>query len=171
MTREIDELSWDEADALCRELAAMIDEPFDAIVCILRGGAIPATIIANELGIELVLGTKIDQGGQQSGVAGTDRAYVAEAGVELVPLNGLDLAGLRVLVVDDVLDSGETAQLVLDTVRARGAAVVRLATMQVKTYARFRPDFWVEERTNWLFYPWMAAHELASMRAGLLESA
>ncbi len=168
MTRDIDEYSWEQVDALCRQLAAKIDEPFDAIVCIMRGGAVPGAILANELDIELMLATKIVQTGQESGVAGTDRAYVAAAGVELVPLNDADLVGLRVLVVDDVLDSGETAQLVLDTVRRRGAAVVRLATLQVKSYSRFRPDWYVEEKTNWLFYPWMSASELASMRARLL---
>jgi hypoxanthine phosphoribosyltransferase len=164
---DIDRYSWDEVDSLCRRLAAMIDEPFDVLVAILRGGAVPGAILANELGIELMMGMKVVQRGQVSGIGKGNGAYAAERGTVTVPLNDIDLNGKRVLVVDDVLDSGESAQLVLDEVRRRGAAVVKLATMQVKTYSRFKADYFVEVKTNWLFYPWMSARELGSMRERL----
>ena len=133
----------------------------------MRGGAVPGAILANELGIELMLGMKVIQHGQVSGVGKGDRAYTAERGTVVVPLNDISLSGKRVLVVDDVLDSGESAQLVLNEVRKRDAAMVKLATMQIKTYSRFKADYYVEEKTNWLFYPWMSARELSSMRARL----
>lgn len=166
----IDCYSWAEVDQLCRRLAAAIDEPFDALVCVLRGGAVPGVILANELDIDLVLGIKVVQRGQQTGAGAGDGAYAAETGVVLVPLNGVDLHGRRVLVVDDVLDSGESLRTVVDEVRRAGAAVVKVATMQVKTYSSFTPDWYVEERTNWLFYPWMSAREMAQMEARLAAS-
>jgi uncharacterized protein len=164
---QIDCYNWEEIDILCRRLSSMIVEPFDAIVCILRGGAVPGTILANELGIDLVTGIKVIQNGQVSGVRSGGGAYNAERGIVSVPLNDINLAGARVLVVDDVLDSGESAQLVLDLVRRRGPSVVKLATLQVKTYSLFRPDYFVEEKTNWLFYPWMSRRELESMEGRL----
>jgi uncharacterized protein len=160
---QIDHYSWERIDFLTRRLASIIDEPFDAIVCILRGGAVVGAILANELGIDLMLGMKVVQNGQVTGVGKIGVAYEAEHAVMRVPLNDVALAGMRVLVVDDVLDSGETALLVVDEVRRRGAAVVKLATLQIKTYSRFKPDYFVEETTNWIFYPWMSARELRDM--------
>ena len=173
---EIDCYSWEDIDALSRRLAQQIRESgrqFDVLVAILRGGAVPGTILANELDIEQMLGTKIVQDGQVSGVADAivdhkagreERAYAAQRGRIVVPLNDIALEGRRILVVDDVLDSGESARCVLDEISAHGAADVALATLQIKTYSSFRPDFFVETKTNWLFYPWMSAAELESMR-------
>ena len=167
----IDKFSWDDVDQLARQLAQKIDMPFDAVVCIMRGGAIPGVILANELRIDKVLSIKIVQRGQQNISPcyldpGSDAPpYLGECAETLVPLNKCDLRNLNVLVVDDVLDSGESAKLVVDTVLSRGAATVRLATLHVKTYSPSRPDYYVEEKVNWLFYPWMSNHEFLQMEA------
>ncbi|NMO15032.1 hypothetical protein HPC49_07280 [Pyxidicoccus fallax] len=168
--KQIDKYGWSEIDSLCRRLAATIREPFDAIVCILRGGAVPGAILANELGIDLMMGIKVVQRGQVTGAGQSQGSYRAEKGTVVVPMNDINLKGKRVLVVDDVLDSGESAQVVLDEVRSRGAAVVKLATLQVKTYSRFKPDYFIEVKTNWLFYPWMSERELREMEARLATS-
>jgi hypoxanthine phosphoribosyltransferase len=168
---QIDVYTWEEIDLLSRRLAASIREPFDVVVCILRVGAVPGVILANALGIETMMGIKVVQAGQATGVGEGEGAYRAERGTVVVPLNDLDLAGRRVLVVDDVVDSGESALLVMDEIRARGAAVVKLATLQVKSYSRFRPDFFVEERTNGLFYPWMSPAVLAALHSRLAAAA
>ncbi|MGW2373252.1 MULTISPECIES: phosphoribosyltransferase [Kitasatospora] len=164
---EIDIYTWADIDALCARLAASIHEPFDVVVCVLRGGAVPGVILANALGIDLVLGIKVEQRGQLTGAGQGGGAYRAEKAAVVVPLNGVDLRGRRVLVVDDVLDSGESVRLVVDTIVEAGAAVAKVATLQVKAYSPMRPDYYVEERTNWLFYPWMSGRELQEMEARL----
>jgi uncharacterized protein len=164
---EIDLYTWDEIDAICRQLAAKIDEPFDLIVAVLRGGAIPGVILANHLGIDEVVAMKVVQPGQLRGAGRGSGAYAAETGVVLVPLNPVSLEGRRVLVVDDVLDSGESMRLVLEKIRAQKPATVKLAVMQKKDYSRIEPDYYVEVKRNWLFYPWMSERELAEMRAAL----
>ena len=168
----IDHCNWEEIDRLSRQLAAKINEPFDVIVCIMRGGAVPGVILANELDINLVLGIKVVQNGQVTAVSSdskseNDAPYEGQPADIIVPLNNIDLAGLDVLVVDDVLDSGESAQLVLDEIRRRGAKKVRLATLHIKSYSKFKSDYYVEEKTNWLFYPWMSSAELEQMQARL----
>ena len=40
-----------------------------------------------------------------------------------------DLTGLEILIVDDILDTGQTLSRVTDTIRARGAATVRVAVL------------------------------------------
>ena len=111
-----------------------IKEPFDVIVCILRGGAIPGIIIANELDIHQVLTIKVLQKGQVIGAGKGKGAYKAKKGEILVPLNKFNLKGKRVLVVDDVLDSGESLKIVLDLIKKKKPKTLKVAVMQVKTY-------------------------------------
>lgn len=169
--REIDIYTWSDIDAICKKLAATIEGHFDIVVCILRGGAIPGVIIANELNIQEVLAIKVIQKGQVSGAGQGNGAYEPDKGVILVPLNDTDLEGRRVLVVDDVLDSGESAKLVLEEVGKRKPAIVKLAVMQKKSYSKIEPDFYVEVKSNWLFYPWMSSRELEEMKERLSGNA
>ncbi len=168
---KVDIYNWDDIDLLCQRLAGMIKEPFDIIVCILRGGAIPGVILANALNIDRVATIKVVQNGQVTGVGTGAGAYAAETGTILIPLNDIDLAEKRVLVVDDVLDSGESARRVLMEIRNRGAALVKLATLQVKTYSSFEPDYFVEKTFNWIFYPWMSSRELVAMKERIAAKA
>ena len=165
--RTIERYGWEAVDALCRRLARSISEPFDAIVCILRGGAVPGVILANELGIDTVAGIKVVQAGQAAAGTAPDRPYDGVEGSVLIPLNPLDLRGRRVLLVDDVLDSGETALVARREIERLGPARLAFATLQVKSYSRFRPDYFVEEKTGWLFYPWMSEREFRQMQARL----
>ena len=67
----------------------------------------------------------------------------------------------RVLVVDDIFDSGGTARAVLARLRPR-AAEVRLATLFWKPRAnttRLRPDYHVRETDAWIVFP----HELEGL--------
>jgi hypoxanthine phosphoribosyltransferase len=164
---DIDFYTWAEIDAICRELAAKIHEPFDVIAAVLRGGAIPGVILANHLGIDEVVAMKVIQPGQLRGAGKGGGAYQAEDGVVLVPLNPVPLEGKRVLVVDDVLDSGESMRLVLREIQSQKPAAVKLAVMQKKDYSRIEPDYYVEVKRNWLFYPWMSDDELARMKTAL----
>lgn len=161
---EIDTYTWQEVDVICRQLAAKIHEPFDVVVCVLRGGAIPGVILANYLDIDQVLAIKVMQRGQMRGAGLGSGAYEAEQGIVTVPLNSLALEGKRVLVVDDVLDSGESMRVVLLEIARQKPAIVKLAVMQKKDYSAIEPDFYVEVKRNWLFYPWMSDRELEQMK-------
>ena len=66
--------------------------------------------------------------------------------------------GSRVLVIDDVFDTGNTARAVLDKL-APFKAEVRLATVYWKpnqNQTAFKPDFYVRETDDWIVFP----HEL-----------
>ena len=61
----------------------------------------------------------------------------------------------RVLVVDDVADSGRTLALVLDLVRAR-VAQVRGAVLYEKPRSIVRPDYAWRHTDRWISFPWSA---------------
>ena len=152
---QIDILSWDEIDRLSRELAASIPCKPDVIVAVMRGGAVVSTILANELEVEVVASIKVIQGNQVPGMS--------ERSVMVVPLNNYDFRNKDVLIVDDVLDSGESLLVVQDALERYQPKSSKVAVLQKKSYSKFNPDYFVEERTNWIFYPWMSQKELKEM--------
>jgi hypoxanthine phosphoribosyltransferase len=67
------------------------------------------------------------------------------------------VAGKRIMVVDDVWDSGNTAVALTDRLRRAGAHP-EVAVLHYKPgrshYPDRRPDFFVEETEEWIVYPW-----------------
>src|SRR5208283_993654 len=101
-------VSWDQfhrdARALAWRLAA--SGPFEAIVAVTRGGLVPAAIVARELNLRIIETVCIasyhdykNQGGLQ--VLKTIAAEVSKSG-----------DGAKILVVDDLVDTGATAKVV-----------------------------------------------------------
>ena len=105
-------VSWDQfhrdARALAWRLAAA--GPFEAIVCITRGGLVPAAIVARELDLRLI----------ESVCIASYHDYKSQG--ELQVLKDIapsikaigDGTGRGVLVVDDLTDTGKTAKIVRD---------------------------------------------------------
>jgi hypothetical protein len=60
----------------------------------------------------------------------------------------------KVLIVDDVADTGETLEFVLKHVRQKGAKEVRVATIAYKPHSRVKPDYHVFETDKWIVFPW-----------------
>ena len=67
---------------------------------------------------------------------------------------------MRVLVVDDVADTGETLLLVADQVR-RHVADVRTAVLYEKPRSAVRCDYVWRRTTRWIDFPWSARGEAA----------
>ncbi|RLI86232.1 MAG: phosphoribosyltransferase, partial [Archaeoglobales archaeon] len=68
----------------------------------------------------------------------------------------VDLTGKRVLVVDDVADTGETVELVAKHVMEKNAKDVRTAVLDFKHTSKFVPDYYAREMESWkwIVYPW-----------------
>ena len=103
-------LTWEALDGLVATLAAEVGRDFDLVLAITRGGLVPAGMLADRLGLREIL------------VAGAV-FYRPEGGTHERPVIGLFpadelLVGRRVLVVDEVWETGETMTEVLARVRA-----------------------------------------------------
>ena len=105
-------ISWDELDALVARLADEVGRDHDVVLAITRGGLVPAGMLAYRLDLREIL------------VAGAV-FYLPDGGTHPRPVIGHFpdaelLAGRRVLVIDEVWESGETMTEVLARVRAAG---------------------------------------------------
>lgn len=117
----------------------------DVIVGVLRGGYIVARVVADALGISDigVVEVKFYKGiGEQ-----------AERPVITQPLT-TEIRGRKVLIVDDVVDSGRTLEVVSEQVRLRGASEVRTAALYYKPRSIIKPDYLVVETDKWILFPW-----------------
>ncbi len=157
--------SWDEVYMLCKELARKIkNSKFkpDVIVAIARGGWIPARILADFLFIKELYSVKAEHWGIVATVTG--KARITQ------PLT-VDLKGKKVLIVDDVADTGETIEIVAKHVKEKGAKEVKTAVIDFKHTSKFVPDYYAREmeRWAWIVYPWSIYEDVKDLIAKIDE--
>lgn len=125
-------------------LTSKIDREFDAIVAIARGG----------LSVALMLGEYYDMREVYAintiGYEGTKKLD------EVKVFNMPDLNGAkRVLVVDDIVDSGDTLIKVLKTLEGRFPTTeFNSASIFYKPTASIEPTWWVQEANVWIEFFW-----------------
>jgi xanthine phosphoribosyltransferase len=141
-------VSWDQfhrdARALVWRLAGA--GPFQAIVCVTRGGLVPAAIVARELNIRLIETVCVASyshttQGQLKVLKGVADSIVAIGGGR----------GKGVLIVDDLVDTGKTARVVREVLPE-----AHFATVYAKPMGRPMVDTFITEvsQDTWIFFPW-----------------
>ena len=146
---EHERLSWDQFGEASRELArAIVRDGFepDVVVAIARGGLLPAGAIAYALGVKNCGALNVE--------FYTGIGTVLDAPELLPPELDMEyLGGRRVLLVDDVADSGRTLALAVRLLKERGADV-RSATIYTKPGSLQMPDYSWRETDLWIDFPW-----------------
>jgi hypothetical protein len=64
------------------------------------------------------------------------------------------VAHKKVLLVDDIADSGESLKLAKTHLQQQGAHEVKTATLYQKSHSTTTPDFYEKQTTNWVVFPW-----------------
>ena len=146
-------VSWDRYNTLIERLALVVHESgyaFDQIICIARGGLRVGDVLSRIYEKPLaILST---------------HSYAAEAGTvrgELVIAEHMTMTsptlGSRVLLVDDMVDSGHTLAMVVAELPKRHPHIVALrsAVLWWKACSVFRPDFHVDYLPDnpWIHQP------------------
>jgi xanthine phosphoribosyltransferase len=142
-------VSWDQfhrdARALAWRLAAA--GPFKAIVCVTRGGLVPAAIIAREHNVRLI----------ETVCIASYQNYQNQGTLELLKgvadniINVGSGRGESVLIVDDLVDTGNTARIVRDILPE-----AHFATVYAKPMGRPLVDSFITEvsQDTWIYFPW-----------------
>jgi len=146
-------VSWDDYHRKIEQLAVLVYESgweFDQILCLARGGVRPGDILSRIFNVPLaILSTS-----SYRDDAGTVQGYLDIASHITLTKGSL---GPRVLVVDDLLDSGVTVEKVVVHVKAQFPAVseIRVAAIWQKACSRVSPDFVVDylEKNPWIHQP------------------
>ena len=135
-TRDITEtVSWDRIITLAKDLARQIESTNyipDIILAISRGGWVPGRLLSDYLGIEtladITINTKV-----------RTPSYVLNK---------------KVLIVDDIADSGKTLKKVMEFAVNNMVKDLRTATLFYKTISIIRPNWFAEETEAWIIFPW-----------------
>ncbi len=148
-------VSWDEAYRLAKILARKIKSSGfkpDLVIGIARGGLVPSRILCDFLLQKDLASIKVEHWG----IAET----LGKAKIKF-PLS-IDISGKKILIVDDVADTGDTYSVTVDYVNSLNPAEVRTAALQYKTCSTFIPDYWSEKQDEWkwIIYPWAVYEDL-----------
>lgn len=128
----------------------------EVLVSIFRGGMVIARYLSDFLDVREIRSVRIEH---YSALEKREGARIVEPLRERVD-------GRRVLVVDDVADTGDSLEEAVRHVREMGASEVRVATLHYKPWSKVVPDYFVEETESWVVYPW----EYAETAKFLLEA-
>jgi len=135
-------VTWDQLHRDARALAWRLIErgPFKGVVAVTRGGLIPAAIVARELELRLV---------ESVSVGTYDEEQRGQPVVTKYPTAAGDGSGF--LIIDDLVDSGLTAQVVRNLLPKAHFAVV-----YAKPAGKAMIETFVTEvsQDTWILFPW-----------------
>ncbi len=139
-------LDWSAIVKLCEQLAKKVSnyKP-DVLVGISRGGLVPVRLLSDLIGNSKVAIIKIEF---YKKIGKTkDKPTITQA------LN-YNVHGKRVLIVDDVSDTGKSLIAAREHVLSKKPKEVKIATLHYKPYSKLKPDYFVETTSKWIVYPW-----------------
>ncbi len=148
MTVQFDAPSWSQIYEMLLDLADKIKESGfkpDIIVAVSRGGWLPARVLSDILDNPNLASVRVEfyQG-------------IAEPRTEpnLTQKVSTEVADRKILIVDEVTDSGRSLKLVKEHLYDEDAKEVRVATIYRKPWSATRPDYCVKETRKWIVFPW-----------------
>ena len=144
-------MTWDDLGLGSRELALSIYEDGyrpDMVLAIARGGMLVAAALGYALGVKNTFTMNVEF------YTGIDARLEAPMLLPPVP-DPVDLRAARVLVVDDVADTGATLALVKDFCEGK-VAEVRCAVLYEKSRSTVRCEYVWSRTDRWIDFPWSA---------------
>lgn len=141
-------LSWENIEELVARLVADLPRDYDLLLVVTRGGMVPACLISEQTDIRNIVAAAVMF---YTGVGDTlpDPVFLQ------FPADPL-LLGKRILIVDDVWDTGRTIVAVKQRIQAAGGHA-DLAVLHYKpSHSQFdhRPEYYAEVTDEWIVYPW-----------------
>jgi hypoxanthine phosphoribosyltransferase len=143
--------SWDYIENLSFQLYMQIKSSGfkpDVMAGVSRGGLVPARVLSDlYLAEKLKVTLAIMQVGFYSGINKTRKE----------PIIYQDLPGhvygKKILLVDDVADSGVSLDFALQYLRMKKPVEIKVGTLYYKPWSSLKPDYYIEETSSWIVFP------------------
>ncbi|MBM3291553.1 phosphoribosyltransferase [Candidatus Bathyarchaeota archaeon] len=116
----------------------------DLIIAISRGGFEPARILCDKLSIKKLTSIQVES---------YKKIDQPSEPVVIFPINS-DLLGHKVLLVDDVSDTGKSILKAKEHIKGKNPEEIKTATLHLKPKSSYIPDYYVLQVDDWIIYPW-----------------
>ncbi len=140
-------VDWEQMYKICIKLAEKIKKNRfnpDLIIGVARGGWIPARIMSDLLQNPKLVSIRVE--------FYKDVGKTGKKPKITQPLS-VSVEKLKVLVIDDVVDTGQSLSVVTEFLSKKGADEIKTATLHYKPKSAFTPDFYVDKTSAWIVYP------------------
>jgi len=142
-------MSWDLFYGLSKKTAdKILASRFrpDFIVGLARGGWVLSRVLCDFLAVKDLVSLKVEHWGVTATPDGSAQIKY--------PFR-IELRGKRVLIVDDITDTGESMRIAKEYVETMNPLVVKTATLRHIKGGRFTPDYYGDEIDwRWVIFPW-----------------
>ncbi|MCD6324020.1 MAG: phosphoribosyltransferase [Desulfurococcales archaeon] len=145
-------VSWEDVVEWSRGLAEKVRASGympDVVIAVARGGYVPARLICDFLMINNLVSIQSQHW--------TEAAKAEERAIIKFPYE-VDLSGMKALLVDDIVDTGESLLLAKDFIMRKWKPTdVKIAVLQwISSAAKFKPEYYHLEVREWVWfqYPW-----------------
>lgn len=146
-------LTWDEVEQTALHVVEEIKkdgfEP-DIIISVARSGLIPGSLISYALGNKELYVIKTDLSTAQK--VGKDQELRRRP--KITQELSVDIEGKKVLVVDEMVVSGSTLQMVSEYLDMKHPAEVKYGVLLRQPWTEFDPDYYGVEMKQWPIFPW-----------------
>lgn len=149
--------SWNQIFLFLLKLAKIIqDDGFEAdlIIGVSRGGWIPARILSDFLGNPKLANITAEF------YVGIDKNRREPIITQPVSVSVNDK---RILLVDDVADTGKSLKLVYSHLLEAGASEIKIITIYWKPWSLIIPDYYAKETNLWIVFPWEINESIAKI--------
>jgi hypoxanthine phosphoribosyltransferase len=129
----------------------------EVIVGVSRGGWIPARVLCDLLSTPVLANIGVEF---YTSVGETKRRP------RLTQPLSATVSGKKVLLVDEVADTGESLKLAKEQVKREGAKEVRTVTIYAKPWSTIEVDYQGKRTSCWVVFPWETKETIRSVAAG-----
>ncbi len=140
-------LTWEDFERACRRIASQISRSYqpECILAIARGGLIVSVRLSHMLNVRCFAFSSVEYYREPGVKAGRPKLEIPPVG---------EYMGKRVLLVDDIIDTGDTVKLIVDLLKGK-IRDLRIAALTFKPWTSVKPDYYgfgpVKE---WVVFPW-----------------
>jgi len=150
--------SWQDIHDTAKKTAVLIKQSDfhpEIIIAVARGGLVPARLFCDFLHVKSCYAVKVDHWGLTA---------TKDGQAKLTHELNLDLEGKKVLVVDDITDTGQSMELAKTHISNLKPAEVKTATLIHLNGSKYTPDFFgTEMNWAWIVFPWNYTEDMVNI--------
>lgn len=140
--------SWQEIGECTFKLGKKIiasGESFDRVVALARGGISIAQSLSDLINVKKISSVQSEM---YTGIGTKTKAPI------IVQPLAANIKGEKILLIDDLADSGETLLFAKQYLAVHGPSSVQTATLAAKPWTKITPDFYELRSEAWMIFPW-----------------